>query len=83
MAKVESYGLVSEYLLDMKDGDVAEVISWHNDDIHTGAVVQRYSSALVIIGEGSGKCYPNIFDRCDILGTNKIRILKSGSRIVL
>lgn len=82
MAKVKSRKN-EIYLKDMKDGEVAEVRSWFDSEVTLGTVIQRYKSALIIIGEHSDKCYPSIFDGCDELDIAKVRILSSGSEIIL
>lgn len=38
-------------LADMKDGDVAEILSWHSEDLRPGDVVQRYKDIIIPIGE--------------------------------
>lgn len=83
MAKVKSR-TNEVYLGSMKDGDVAEVISWFNDEIEMGTVVQRYGNALIIIGKYSGESYPTIFNGGDEeLNNAEVRILNSGSEIIL
>ena len=37
-------------LADMKDGDVAEILSWHSEDLRPGDVVQRYKDIIIPIG---------------------------------
>lgn len=34
-------------LADMKDGDVAEILSWHSEDLRPGDVVQRYKDIII------------------------------------
>lgn len=36
-------------LADMKDGDVAEILSWHSEDLRPGDVVQRYKDIIIPI----------------------------------
>lgn len=68
----------------MKDGDVAEILKWHDPDVSIGSVIQRYGNSVVLIGEGHGKGYPNIFE-CDskVLSKIEVKILPKGSTIVL
>ncbi len=33
-------------LADMKDGDVAEILSWHSEDLRPGDVVQNIKTLL-------------------------------------
>lgn len=42
-------------LADMKDGDVAEILSWHSEDLRPGDVVQRYKDIIIPIGEPMGR----------------------------
>lgn len=84
MAKVINKTITTR-LTDMKDGDVAEIVNWFCDDeMEPGTVVQRYKDALIIIGERSGSCYPNIFTVEDMhLVKCKVTILPPGSTIML
>lgn len=42
-------------LADMKDGDVAEILSWHSEDLRPGDVVQRYKDIIIPIGGAYGQ----------------------------
>nr|DAW84401.1 MAG TPA: hypothetical protein [Caudoviricetes sp.] len=83
MAKVVNH----EYqkLADMQDGDVAEVITWHDEDFQMGDVFQRHGSAAIFIGVPSGDCYPNLFDVTSAPKVRdvQIRILPTGTVIEL
>lgn len=82
MAKVKSKA--REVLLgDMKDGEVAEVIYWFNDEVGTGEVIQRYKNSLIVIGKHSDECYPILFDGCKELDLAKVQVLNSGAEIIL
>lgn len=49
MAKVSNSQL--SCLADMRDGDVAEILNWHNRDLSPGDVIQRYQDAIIPIGK--------------------------------
>ena len=38
-------------LADMKDGDVAEILSWHSEDLRPGDVVQRYKDIILLFSQ--------------------------------
>ncbi len=82
MAKVKS--ITNEVPLRlMKDGEVAEVIYWFNDEVEAGEVIQRYKNSLIVIGKHSNYCYPTLFNGCEELDLAKVRILNRGIEIVL
>lgn len=86
MAKVTNSKIQVTDLKNMRDGDVAEVITWFSDgsSLDSGTVVQRYGNALIVIGKCRGESYPNIFtaeDSC--LCQCKVIILPPGSTIIL
>ena len=86
MAKVASSKIQVTDLKNMRDGDVAEVITWLSDgsSLDSGTVVQRYGNALIVIGKCRGESYPNIFTVEDSwLCQCKVIILPPGSTIIL
>lgn len=71
-------------LFDMKDGEVAEIIKWHDPHVSVGTIIQKYGDAAILIGEVKGRCYPNIFESEDeSLEDIKVRILPKGTVITL
>lgn len=58
MAKVSNSQLTC--LADMKDGDVAEILSWHSEDLRPGDVIQRYKDVIIAIGEPMGRAYTTL-----------------------
>lgn len=47
-------------LADMKDGDVAEILNWHSEDLRPEDVVQRYKDIIIPIGEPMGRAYTTL-----------------------
>lgn len=81
MAKVSNSQL--SCLVDMRDGDVAEILNWHNRDLSPGDVIQRYQDAP--IGKPSGKAYTTLFAApiSAVCYSNKVKILQKGTLIEL
>lgn len=84
MAKVLEKGNAVA-LVEMKDGDVAEVVKWRNDSVPQGTVVQRYGKAIILLGEPECHCYPVIFDAEKSVSSGEyiVSILPKGTKIIL
>lgn len=65
----------------MKDGDLAAIVSWRSYPERTGRVVQRYGNALVMVGAHSGKSFSTIFAGGGPTDGCVVRILKAGETI--
>lgn len=84
MAKVLNFPPESTVLGNMKDGDLAEIITWHNREVTPGEIIQRCGNTAFIINQPEGESYPKMFaGPSNALSSNKIRILKSGTTIIL
>lgn len=83
MAKVSNSQL--SCLADMRDGDVAEILNWHNRDLSPGDVIQRYQDAIIPIRKPSGKAYTTLFAApiSAVCYSNKVKILQKGTLIEL
>lgn len=83
MAKVSDSQV--KCLADMKDGDVAEILSWHDNDLQPGDVIQRYGDIIIPIGMYKGKSYTNLFvaSASAVCHSNKVTILPKGTLIEL
>lgn len=83
MAKVSNSQV--SCLADMKDGDVAEILSWHNGDMEPGDVIQRYGDIVIPIGMPVGESYTSLFAApiSAVCFSNKVRILPKGTLIKL
>lgn len=83
MAKVSNSQL--NCLADMKDGDVAEILSWHNGDMEPGDVIQRYGDIVIPIGMPVGESYTSLFAApiSAVCFSNKVKILPKGTLIKL
>lgn len=83
MAKVSNSQL--SCLVDMQDGDVAEILNWHDRDLSPGDVIQRYQDAIIPIGKKSGEAYTTLLTApiSPMCYTNKVRILPKGTLIKL
>lgn len=83
MAKVSNSQL--SCLVDMRDGDVAEILNWHNRDLSPGDVIQRYQDVIIPIGKPSGKAYTTLFAApiSAVCYSNKVKILQKGTLIEL
>lgn len=68
----------------MKDGDIAEVISWDtvSNSLNRGDVIIRYSTVIIPLGKPSGGSYPNILSAsAKVLEKIRVRILERGELI--
>lgn len=83
MAKVSNSQLTC--LANMKDGDVAEILNWHSEDLKPGDVIQRYRDAIILIGEPMGKSYTTLLTApiSTVCFSNKVKILPKGTLIEL
>lgn len=83
MAKVSNSQLAC--LTDMQDGDVAEILSWHDKGLKSGDVIQRYEDAIIPIGKTSGEAYTTLLTTpmSPVCYSNKVRILRKGTLIEL
>ena len=72
-------------LADMRDGDVAEILTWHHNDLSPGDVIQRYEDAIIPIGKTSGEAYTTLLTApmSPVCYSNKVRILRKGTLIEL
>lgn len=72
-------------LLDMKDGDMAEVVNWHDTELEPGDIIQRYGDIIIPVGQPKGKSYSNLFNPpvSKVCQSNKVRILQKGTLIEL
>lgn len=63
-------------LADMKD--VAEILSWHSEDLRPGDVVQRYKDIIIPIGEPA---YTTLLAApiSAVCFSNKVKILSKGT----
>lgn len=84
MAKVSKNSELT-CLADMRDGDVAEVLSWHTRDLKPGDVIQRYKDVIIPIGKPMGYAYSTLFTApmSAVCYTNKVKILSRGTLIEL
>lgn len=69
-------------LTSMKDGDVAEIVEWHQPRC-IGDVIQRYEDTIIFIGKPSGDSYTSLFESGVYLKKCKVRILPPHSSIIL
>lgn len=68
-------------LKDLKDGQIAEIISGPQP-FHPGTIVQRYKDILLPIGLISGRAWTSLFD-CSAKDTWKLRVLEEGEKIII
>jgi len=81
MVKIKNQKPNDINILNMKDGDIAEITYWGCRE-HEGRVVQRYEDNLIIVGEGRERGWPNYFD--DFKTTsNRVRILEKGEELII
>jgi len=79
MARVHTEVQTGCSIDEMKDGDVAVIVTWPHAG-YVGLVVQRYGTALVALGRRSGRCWPTLFDsKCG--NDFQVRILPKGTLI--
>ena len=78
--KVEDVGI---HVLQMQDGDIAEILSWSNTTIQNGVIVQRFNNALVALGKNSGDCWSGLFtNKGNMVSSNcRVRILPKGTQL--
>lgn len=71
------------HVSELKDGDVAVIVSWTND-LYIGIVVQRHDKNLISIGCDSGCSWPGLLDiKKDKHLNCKVKLLPPGTEIVL
>ena len=82
MIKVTNSPDNSIHVLDMEDGQVAEILS--DSRPYSGVVVQRYKERLIALGKHSGEGWPNLFEakRENILDF-RVRILPKGTTLTI
>ena len=72
---------------DMKDGDVAVIISWSDSfdyNTYPGRIVQRYGTQLITIGMGWGQGWSRGFYRqCGFSEACRVRLLEKGEKLVV
>lgn len=81
LVKDSKYNTIS--VLDMSDGDIAEIISWTNKQ-YVGTIVQRYINVLITVGSSSGKAWTGIFDidkNSSAAADCRVRLLVPGEKI--
>lgn len=72
----------SIHIDDMKDGDIAEIVTRMPSGEHVGKIVQRIYQNLIIIGESGMNGWTGFF----VTRTPKnrfVRILKDGEKLVI
>jgi hypothetical protein len=80
MLKIASEKDVNEiHVNEMKDGDVAVIISWSSHE-YVGRVVQRYGNYLLVLGANSGLGWGETFSSPRPLRPEcRVRILPKGT----
>lgn len=69
-------------VLDMQDGQIAEIVNWAVGT-YIGTVVQRYEDSLITVGKYSRESWSNYFKRKSCHKDNKVRILEKGETITI
>lgn len=69
-------------LEEMEDGDIAEVITWHDANYPIGTIIQRYNKSIIAIHKHCAVSYPRLLIGDDIV-ENKVRILSKGTIIMI
>lgn len=82
MAKLVRFNEETVSLSEMADGDVAEIIKWH-DNREVGKIIQRFGDTIIFIGEPHGNSYPNLLSWEDVDEECRVRILPPGTLIIL
>lgn len=80
--KLESSSTKSIYVLDMKDGQIAEIVSWSSSYKHIGRIVQRYKNNLICIGLQNESGWTDVFF-AELPKECRVRILEKGEKIVI
>lgn len=66
----------------LQDGQVAEVVKWGKDVSRVGALIQRFKTTIIVIGEHGDYSYPSILS-ADNLEDYLVKVLKEGNLIQL
>lgn len=82
MAKVISKAPQIVPLGDMKDGDIAEVVKWHREDLEPGDLIARYKDMIIVLGQPSGESYISILET-ECTEENKVIILEGEVTIFI
>jgi len=67
---------------ELKDGQIAEIISWIYSE-YIGIIVQRYQDSLVSIGESSGDSWESIYKSHLFNEVCVVRILDEGEMLII
>jgi hypothetical protein len=84
MAKIYNVGNENVPINSMKDGDIAEIISWDTvaNSLNRGDIIIRYDTVIIPLGKPSGASYPNLLSvSAEALEKVRVRILKKGELI--
>ena len=81
MIKVTNIPDYSIHVLEMQDGQVAEVIG---PTQYAGRVVQRYKKRLIVLGAESNQCWGSLFDTTRLATPEFfVRPLPKGTRLTI
>lgn len=78
ITKIENYNKLYE----MKDGDIAIIMKWHDEHLSKGDLIQRYNNSIIVIGKPYNNSYPDMFDR-KYLNAIEVLILRPGAEITV
>ena len=65
----------------MPDGALGVLVECATCPDSVGQIVQRYGSALVVLGERSGRCWGTICENTAVKSPFRVRLLKPGELI--
>jgi len=86
MVKLEKDFEDSVHITRMKDGDIAVVVYWHDNNFKEGDVVQRIGRDLITIGKGElakwDKCFDNVIVRAND-EHYRVRVLEHGEQLTV
>lgn len=82
MLKLKKKENIDLDLYSLKDGQIAEIISWGGGEEYNGRIVQRYREDLVTLGAPSGESWFNFFNR-KLNGEFLVRVLKKGTALTV
>jgi hypothetical protein len=76
---VEKKDVNEIHVNEMKDGDVAVIVSWSRQEC-IGRIVQRYRNYLLVLGANSGMSWGEIFSFPKPVNSEcRVRILPKGT----
>ena len=70
------------HISNMKDGDIAVVMRWHDAHLKQGDLIQRFRNTIMPIGKSSDYSYSTLLEVCKDLNIT-VLILRPGTKVII